>query len=208
MLKVMKICSRYGVGIGAHPSFPDKESFGRIQLNLTADEIIDFVFQQVSNMVKLADRNGFEVKHVKPHGALYNSAVNNKEIAQAIARGVKKLSSSFILFGLAGSQMLDIWREEGFTVAGEAFADRAYEQNGSLRSRKFPDSLITDPHMAAQQALKIAAENKVVTINGSEIAAPANTICLHSDTKGSDIIASEIRRVLKEAGVLVKTINT
>ena len=205
MLKVMKICNSYHVGIGAHPSFPDKENFGRVQLNLSADEIADFAYKQVSNLVNLASKNGFEVRHVKPHGALYNSAAYKKEIAQAIARGVKKISNEFVLFGLAGSLMLDIWRDEGFRVAGEAFADRRYEPNGTLRLRKFTDSLITDPQKAAQQALKIVTECKVVTITDSEIVIPAQTICVHSDTKNSDIIAAEVRKVLENAGVLIKT---
>lgn len=208
MLKVMKICSRYGVGIGAHPSFPDKESFGRKELNLQMDEITEFVYQQVSSLLLVAKMNGLKVSHVKPHGALYNSAVNKKEMARAIALGVKKVSREFILFGLAGSQMLEVWRDEGFIVAGEAFADRLYEDDGTLRSRKFPDSLITDPKIAAQQALKIAVEGKVVSITGSEVKIHAGTICLHSDTKGSDAIAAEIRNVLVQNGVQIKSINT
>jgi 5-oxoprolinase (ATP-hydrolysing) subunit A len=207
MLKVMKICSNYGVGIGAHPSYPNKESFGRVQLDLSIDEIADFVYEQVSNMVNLASKNGFEIRHIKPHGALYNSAVYNKEISQAIALGVKKISKDFILFGLAGTPMLDVWHDEGFTVAGEAFADRSYEPNGTLRSRKFPDALITDPQKAAQQALRIVTECKIVTVNGSEIIVPAETICLHSDTENSDVIAAEVRRAFMEAGVNVKTFN-
>ena len=207
MLEVMKLCKNYGVGIGAHPSYPDKESFGRVQLDLSTDEIADFIYEQVSNMVNLASKNGFEVRHIKPHGALYNSAVYNKEISQAIALGVKKISKDFILFGLAGTPMLDVWRDEGLNVAGEAFADRSYEPNGTLRSRKFPDALITNPQKAAQQALRIVTECKIVTVNGSEIIVPAETICLHSDTENSDVIAAEVRRAFVEAGVNVKTFS-
>ena len=206
--KVMKICSKCGAGIGAHPSFPDKESFGRKELNLQMDEITEFVFQQVSACVIIAENNGFKVRHVKPHGALYNSAVNKKEIAKAIALGIKNISREFILFGLAGSQMLEVWQDEGFVVAPEAFADRLYEDDGTLRSRKFPDSLITDPKKAAQQALKIAVEGKVISITGKEIKVLAGTICLHSDTKNSDLIASEIRSILAGNGVQIKSVNT
>jgi UPF0271 protein len=206
ILEVMKLCNKYKVGIGAHPSYPDRINFGRIELQLSSEEITQFVYYQVESFVRIAEANGFEVLHIKPHGALYNVAVSNEKTALAISNGIGKISKDFILYGLAGSLMIDLWRNEGFNVASEAFADRKYENDGSLRSRKFPDSLIADPLASAEQALLIAKEGKVVSVNGEAIKIDADTICVHSDTENSIGIVKEIRNKFFEEGIEISRI--
>ncbi len=207
ILEVMKLCKKYEVGIGAHPSYPDRINFGRIELDLSPDEITQFVYYQIESFIQIANANGFEVQHIKPHGALYNIAARDEKTALAIAKGIAKISKDFILYGLAGSLMIDLWRNEGFKVALEAFADRHYENDGSLRSRKFPGALIANPIDAAEQTFLIAQEGKVISITGDEIKIDADTICIHSDTENSIEILKEIRNKLFEAGIEISRIT-
>jgi len=208
ILEVMKLCKKYNVGIGAHPSYPDRINFGRIELSLTPEEITQFVYNQVESFVRIAEANGFEVQHIKPHGALYNVEARDEKAALAIAKGIGKISKDFILYGLAGSLMIDLWRNEGFNVASEAFADRRYESDGSLRSRKFSDALITDPIEAADQALMIVRDGKIRTVSSEEIKIDADTICIHSDTENSIEIIKEIRNKFLEAEIEISHIKT
>ncbi len=206
ILDVMKLCKKYNVGIGAHPSYPDRINFGRIELHLSHEEITQFVYYQVESFVRMAEANGFEVRHIKPHGALYNVAARDEKTALAISNGIGKISKDFILYGLAGSLMIDLWRNEGFNVASEAFADRCYENDGSLRSRKFPDALITNPLEAANQSLMIVRDGKIRTVSSEEIKIETDTICIHSDTGNSIEIIKEIRNKLFEAGIEISRI--
>ena len=145
---------RWKLAVGAHPGYPDRANFGRVELNLPPEAIADSVFEQVRALAEIAAGCGASVTYVKPHGALYNQAATNRVLAQAIADGVARWSRDVALVGLAGSLMLDVFREAGFRVAAEAFADRRYEADGSLRSRKFEDALIRDPAEAGRQALE------------------------------------------------------
>src|SRR4029077_12016456 len=161
---------RAGVAIGAHPGYADRENFGRLELKLSAPEVAESVFQQVRALGQVAKSCSAPVVHVKPHGALYNQAVRNRELASAIADGVARWRRDVILVGLAGSPMLEVFREAGFIVAAEAFADRRYEPDGTLRSRKLDDALIREPEMAARQALAMVERGTVVASDGSEVA--------------------------------------
>ncbi len=207
MLQVMKLCARYGVGIGAHPSSPDRESFGRAEMKMTPVEIAESVYRQVGRLIELAAGLGLEVRHVKPHGALYNTAAKDDKTALAIAHGVARLGKKPALFGPANSPALDVWRKEGFSVVAEAFADRRYEPDGSLRPRRFVDALITDPELAALQALQIARNGRVLSVTGKEISLEARTICVHSDTPDSAAIAERIRRLLAENDYIIAPFN-
>ncbi len=191
----------YGVAIGAHPGYPDRENFGRLELKMSTEEVAESVFEQVRALAQVAGSCGTPVVHVKPHGALYNQAVRNRDLAEAIAVGVARWSRDVVLVGLAGSPMLEVFRAAGFTVAAEAFADRRYEPDGTLRSRKFEDALIRDPEQAARQALKMVERGVVTASDGSEIAVSAQTICIHGDTPGATAIAGEVARALRGAGV-------
>jgi UPF0271 protein len=189
------------VAIGAHPGYPDRTNFGRLELKLPPKEIAASVFDQVRALAEIAGRCGARVVHVKPHGELYNQAVGNRELAEAIGDGVARWSREVVLVGLAGSPMLDVFRESGFSVAAEGFADRRYEPDGTLRSRKFKDALIRSPEEAAWQALGIAERGVVIASDGSEVAVDAQTLCIHGDTPGAPEIAATVARILREAGV-------
>jgi UPF0271 protein len=192
---------RAGVAIGAHPGYPDRENFGRLELKMAPKEVAESVFQQVRALAQVAESCGAPVVHVKPHGALYNQAVRNRELASAIAEGVARWRRDVVLVGLAGAPMLDVFREAGFTVAAEAFADRRYEPDGTLRARKFEDALIRDPKEAGRQALGMVEREVVTASDGSEVAVAAQTICIHGDTPGASTIAAEVARTLREKGV-------
>jgi 5-oxoprolinase (ATP-hydrolysing) subunit A len=192
---------RWNLAIGAHPGYPDRANFGRLELSMPAEAIAGSVFEQVRALGEIAARFGVRLTHVKPHGALYNQAATNRALAEAIATGVSRWSRNVILVGLAGSPMLDVFRRAGFRVAGEAFADRRYEPDGALRPRKFEDALIRDPAEAGRQALRIAERSTVIARDGTEIAASAQTICIHADTPGAPKIAAAVAQTLRRAGV-------
>ena len=207
---------RAGVAVGAHPGYPDRANFGRLELNMPLEALTDSICKQVRALAEIARACGTAVTHVKPHGALYNQAVKNRDLAAAIAAGVAKAigaerrsecSSGFILLpvlvGLAGSPMLDVFRQTGFPVAAEAFADRRYEPDATLRSRKFDNSLIPDPAEAARQALSIAQRGVVTAHDGTEVQLMAQTICIHGDTPGAPQIAAAVASALREAGIVL-----
>ncbi len=194
---------RWKLATGAHPGYPDRANFGRLELKMAPSEVADSVFEQVRTLAEVASRSGARVAHVKPHGALYNQAVRNRELAEAVAQGVARWNRDVVLVGLAGSPMLDVFREAGFEVAAEAFADRRYEPDGTLRSRKFKDALIRNPEEAAWQALGIAERGIVIASDGSEVDVGAQTLCIHGDTPGAPQIAATVARALREAGVKV-----
>jgi UPF0271 protein len=183
MERTARLALARGVRIGAHPSYPDRDDFGRREIAMAPQEIEATVREQIERLERVVHGLGAEISHVKPHGALYNVAARNPEVARAIGGAVSNWNPAVMVFGLAGSRCLDVWREMGLKVAAEAFADRRYEADGSLRSRQFPDALITDPREAASQAVKLAR------------AGTAQTICVHGDTAG----AVEILRACREA---------
>jgi UPF0271 protein len=201
MRTTIELAMRAGVAIGAHPGYADRENFGRLELKIAAEEVVDSVFEQVRALAEIAETCGARLVHVKPHGALYNQAVRNRELARAIADGVARWRRDVVLVGLAGSPMLDVFREAGFVVAAEAFADRRYEPDGTLRSRKFEDALIRDPAEAARQALGMVERGVVTASDGSEVKVAAQTICIHGDTPGATKIAEEVARTLRQAGI-------
>ena len=203
MQTTIKQALRWKLAIGAHPGYPDRANFGRLELKLSPEAVTEFVYQQTRALGEVAARCGAQLAHVKPHGALYNQAVHNRELAGAIAAGVARWTRNIVLVGLAGSRMLDVFRDAGFKAAAEAFADRRYEPNGTLRSRKYDDALIRDPAEAARQALTIVHHGKVVARDGSEVALHADTLCIHSDTPGSPQIAAQVAKNLREAGVVL-----
>jgi 5-oxoprolinase (ATP-hydrolysing) subunit A len=204
MVTTIRQALRHNLAIGAHPGYPDRENFGRVELKMSPSEVAEFVQEQVEALAAIASRLGATVRHVKPHGALYNQAVHNAELASAIAEGVARWNREAVLVGLAGSPMLDVFRKSGFAVAAEAFADRLYEPDGTLRARKHDDALIHDPEAAGRQAVSIALQGKIVARGGQEIPVSAQTLCIHGDTPGSDKIAAAVAKALARAGVSVQ----
>jgi UPF0271 protein len=198
---------RAKLAIGAHPGYPDRANFGRAELNLPPKVVADSILEQVRRLDEVATACGATLTHVKAHGALYNQAARNRSVAEAIADGVARWRRDVVLVGLAGSPMLDVFREAGFAVAGEAFADRRYEPDGSLRSRKHSDALIRGPAEAAAQALRIAKQRTVIAAGGAEIVVIAQTLCIHGDTPGALQIASAVAGALRQAGILPRALR-
>jgi UPF0271 protein len=184
MERTARLALERGIHIGAHPGYPDRANFGRVEMAMSAAEIETTVREQIERLDAIVRRLGGEIVHVKAHGALYNVAVHNEAVARAIGAGIAQWNPNVAVFGLAGSRMLDWWREMGFPVVAEGFADRRYEPDGTLRSRKFPDALITDPQAAAAQAAGLAREGA------------AQTICVHGDTPGAVEILKACRKAL------------
>jgi len=184
MERTTRLALERGVRIGAHPGYPDRANFGRFEMPLPPAAIAATVFEQIVRLEAVVSRLGGQIVHVKPHGALYNVAVKNAEVAGAIGEAVARWNRTVPVFGLAGSPMLDVWRGIGLLVAGEGFADRRYEPDGTLRSRKLPGALITDPQEAAQQALRLAESGSV------------ETICVHGDTPGAVAILAACSSLL------------
>jgi UPF0271 protein len=159
----------------------------------------------MGSLFEIASLCGATIHHVKPHGALYNAAATGKDLALAIARAVAVVDRNLQLVGLAGSLMLDVWRDFGFSVIAEAFADRRYEADGALRSRTFPDAVIVDPLEAAAQAALIVKEGVVRCVDGSALQLSAQTICIHGDTSGAVLVAGAVRRALEQSGVVLRS---
>ena len=205
--ETIRLAKTSGVAVGAHPGFPDLVGFGRRELNVTPREAEDMVLYQVAAVAGVAAAEGVRVQHVKPHGALFNMAVRNAELSAAIARAVAAFDRHLILFGLPGSEILNAGRAAGLRVAAEVFADRAYEPDGSLASRRKAGSVIHDPDAVVARAVRMVKERTVVATDGSAVALEADTICVHGDTPGSDALAARIRAGLEAAGVTVKAIG-
>lgn len=195
------------VAIGAHPSYPDRARFGRTEIAIATPALEESLVEQIQLVLSIAHANGGRVQHVKPHGALYHAAMNQREIGDAVARAVSRCDRSLVLVGLAEAAGLARWRAAGFEVAAEAFADRRYEDDGSLRARTKDGALIDRPEDAAAQAVAIAREGCVVSANGNRVRVPARTICLHSDTPGAAECASVVRTRIEEAGIVVRALH-
>jgi UPF0271 protein len=198
---------RWNLTIGAHPGYPDRENFGRLEMNLPLNEVEESVFGQIRTLAEIAATYATAIVHVKPHGALYNQAVNKPDLARAIANGVARFSKDVILVGLAGSPMLKVFRDAGFRVAAEAFADRQYEPNGTLRNRKFADALLRNPEKAAEQAVRIARKQGVIASDGSTVPINAQTICIHGDTPGAPQIAEAVAAALQNTGIALRPLS-
>jgi UPF0271 protein len=184
MERTVRLAIARGVRVGAHPGYPDRANFGRIPLPMPGDDIERTIVEQIERLEAVTRRLGAEIVHVKPHGALYNVAVKDLEVARAIGRAVRRWNPAVPVFGLAGSPMLDAWRGMGLRAVGEGFADRRYEADGTLRNRKLAGALITDPAEAAAQAVRLVREGS------------AGTICVHGDTPGAVAILGACRAAL------------
>ena len=195
------------VAVGAHPGFPDLVGFGRRELNVTPREAEDLVLYQVAAVAGVAAAEGTRLQHVKPHGALFNMAVHDATLSAAIARAVAAFDKSLILFGLPGSEILKAGRAAGLRVAAEVFADRAYEPDGTLASRRKPGAVIHDSDVVVARAVRMVTDRTVVATDGSVVPLDADTICVHGDTPGSDVLAARIRAGFERAGVIVQAIG-
>ncbi|MDQ6622998.1 MAG: 5-oxoprolinase subunit PxpA [Verrucomicrobiota bacterium] len=197
-----------GVAVGAHPSFDDRENFGRREMTLPPHEIFALVVYQVGAFRALAHSLGASTRHVKPHGALYNMAARDEVIADAIVRAIKHLDPKLILFGPAASALSRAAEAHEIHLAREVFADRNYMPDGSLVPRTRPDALLHDPEEAANRVFGMLRENKVRAIDGSEVPVHADTICVHGDNPEAVAFARELRVALRQMGVTVAAART
>src|SRR5262245_44167955 len=201
-----------GLAIGAHPGYADRDHFGRRALAIPPEAVAASVEEQVARLLEVAARLGARITHVKPHGALYNQAVRDAALAEAIARGTGRAlggdASRVVLVGLAGSPCLEVWRRAGFRAAAEGFADRRYEADGTLRARTLPGALLDEAGAAAEQAVRMARDGEATAIDGRRVAIAAETLCIHGDTPGAPAIAAAVAARLKAAGVLVASLPT
>ena len=182
-----------GIKIGAHPSYPDKENFGREEMeDIDPNELLDSIRDQIEKLVDISSEHEMELTHVKPHGALYNLAVNNEEISQTIAEAIIDVDSSYKAVGLAGSKMLTVFDALGLDTISEGYVDRVYEADGTLRSRKFEDALITDPQKAAEQ-MKEMLNGNIIASDGSSVPINITSVCVHSDTPNAVDIAQAVK---------------
>jgi len=198
MKEVIRLCLQYNVHIGAHPSFLDRENFGRTTMQLPPKEIYDIIKEQLRIIGKVAEECGTKLHHVKPHGALYNMAAKDAVVAKAIAQAVKDFDASLIYYGLSGSVMVAEAAKLGLQTADEVFADRTYQSDGSLTPRTQPNALLQDENAVIQQVIKFVNENKVTTITGEEIFVKTNTICIHGDGAHAVEFAKAIHQKLHE----------
>lgn len=203
MEKTVKMALKNQVAIGAHPGFPDLVGFGRRTMGVTAKEVYTMMVYQIGALDAFVRAEGGKMQHVKPHGALYNMAAKDGNLAEAIAESLYKVNPELILFGLAGSEMIRAARKIGLQVAEEVFADRTYQNDGSLTPRAQANSMITDEEKSIQQVLKMVEEKKVIATDGNEVTLQADTICVHGDGEHALLFSKKIKEVLEASGAQI-----
>ncbi|MGM7723247.1 LamB/YcsF family protein [Metabacillus sp. Hm71] len=206
MRKTIRLAMDYSVSIGVHPGLNDLNGFGRRTMAVSAAEVYDLVVYQIGALYGFVLAEGAKLSHVKPHGALYNMAAVNQELAEAIAEAVYDINPELILYGLSGSEMIKAGKKIGLKTANEVFADRTYMEDGTLTPRSKENALIKDENQAISQVLKMVIEQKVDTVSGVEVPISADTICIHGDGENAVEFAKKIRKTLYEHGVEIKAI--
>ena len=199
MKRTVELCLQHGVLIGAHPSYPDRENFGRVDLlpdKIKPDEIPEMVYDQIITLKKICEEAGTWLHHVKPHGALYNRSAKDPEISKMICNAIRDVDPSLILYGLSNSIAAREAAYHELQFMHEAFADRTYQDDGSLTPRTRHNALITDPATAVQQVLQIVEQKVVTTVSGKIIPLQADTICIHGDGPYAELFAKEIHQAL------------
>jgi 5-oxoprolinase (ATP-hydrolysing) subunit A len=197
MRETVRLAKRYGVAVGAHPSWMDREGFGRNEMSLPLEEVEALILEQVNALAEIAKGEGVELHHVKPHGALYNQAAKDRELANAIARAVKAVSVELVLVGLAGSGLVEAGFEVGLKVANEGFPDRNYNPDGMLVSRKEPHAIIESPEDVARHALELVKNG--IDFSGRRV--HVDTLCVHGDNPRAAENARLVREALEKAGI-------
>ncbi|KAA3518725.1 LamB/YcsF family protein [Agrobacterium vitis] len=206
--KTVKAAAENGVSIGAHVSYPDRVGFGRRDMDVTSEELIADVIYQIGALKGMAAAANTRVTYVKPHGALYNRIANDARQGQAVIDAIKAIDPSLVLMGLAGAPILDLARTSGLSTMAEAFADRAYTQQGQLVSRREAGAVLHDAEKIASRMVQLARQGTLEAIDGSVIKVEAQSICVHGDSPGAVAIAQEIRRRFEAEGIAVQPFLT
>lgn len=196
----------HNVAIGAHPGFNDKNNFGRTEVNVSSQEIYGLVIRQVLLLQDIVASHGAVLHHVKPHGALYNMAAKNMDMALAIAQAVKDVDKALVLYGLYNSCLITAAQQLGLSTAAEVFADRRYNKDGSLIARSIANAVINNEDEAIQQVLQMVQHNTVVAVNGEIITVQPQTVCLHGDSEHAVTFAQKINVMLRANGVMITSI--
>ena len=204
MRRTVRAAKQHGVSVGAHPGFADLQGFGRREMQIDPAEIEDTLLAQIGALAAIAHAEGVPLRHVKAHGALYNMAVRDRRLADAVASAIKSFDSSLVMFGLPNSQLIEAGRAAGLRVAAEGFADRAYEPDGSLTPRSRAGAVIHDPVVVVDRAVRMVRDGVVLTPAGHEIPLQVDTLCVHGDTPGAAELVKRIRAGLETAGIHVR----
>ncbi len=194
-----------GVAIGAHPSFPDLQGFGRREIKMSASEVFDIVLYQIAAVKGICEASGGRLHHVKPHGALYNQAAKDANLAEAIAQAVKAIDKNLIFYGLSNSFLIAAAEKLGLKTASEVFADRTYQADGSLTPRSQSDALIKNYEQAVSQVLQMISKKKVTAVSGETVAIQAETVCIHGDGEHALEFAKTINAALKTKGIRIES---
>jgi len=204
MHQTIRLAMQHQVAIGAHPSFNDREGFGRREMKLSSEEIHQIVSDQVNSILKAAEAEGAKLSHVKPHGALYNMAANDPLVADAISRAIKEIDASLIVYGLPDSASESSAKAHGLRFYREVFADRTYTNKGRLTPRQQPHALIETIDQSLAQVLQVVLHQTITSTDGMEIPMKADTICIHGDGEHAVAFAQMIKQSLDQQGILIK----
>ena len=206
MEETVAMAKKSGVAVGAHPGFPDLMGFGRRNMAVTPEEAKAYIKYQLGALYAFTQSQGVKIQHVKPHGALYNMAAVDEKLARAMCEAVYEVDKDIIFMGLAGSKMIDAAKETGLKAASEVFADRAYNDDGTLVSRKLPGAVIKDKELAIRRVVRMVKEGKVESINGKDISIQADSICVHGDNPKALEFVRNIRETLQSEGVEIRNL--
>ncbi len=206
MTRTVNLCIEHGVAIGAHPSFNDQPNFGRTEMQLPPEQVVELILNQIKSLQNVCNEAGSTLHHIKPHGALYNMCARDSSLARVVAETIFAFNPNLKLLGLSGSHAIAEGVMAGLTTVAEVFADRTYQPDGSLTPRNQPNALITDPQTALEQALMLAMENRVRAINGVYIPMHAESICLHGDGPDAVSFARIIYQTFIERGITIRSV--
>lgn len=205
MRRTVELAARKNIAIGAHPGYPDLQGFGRREMKVSPQDAYDMVLYQIGALSAFVHAAGARLHHVKPHGALYNAAAKDAALASAIARAVRDAGSDLVFVGLSGSVMISEAGRLGLKTASEVFADRSYQDDGTLTPRSAPGAMIHDPEQAARQVLRMVQHKTVTAVSGKEIPVVAETVCIHGDGAAALSFARAILHLFQQHHVGIKT---
>jgi len=205
--RTVRSAMRHGVSIGAHPGYPDRQNFGRKAMSLSHDELRAMILYQAGAVKAITEAAGARMRHVKPHGALYNTAAKDYAVSAVIARAVRDLNPSLILVGQSGSEMIRAARDAGLACASEAFADRAYDDDGALVARNIEGAVLHDTDLMIRRVIRMIREKVVETVSGKLIPIEADTVCIHGDNETAPEFVKKLAEALRAEGITLRSLG-
>jgi UPF0271 protein len=207
MRTAVRLALQHGVALGAHPSFVDRENFGRSEMHLPLAQVVDMISVQIEALRLIVREEGAVLTHVKPHGALYNQAARDPALAQAIVQAVAALDPGLRIFGLSGGALIAAAQQAGLAVAAEVFADRRYQRDGSLASRNLPGATIEEQPLALAQAMRLVRQGRVLALDGHDLSLNVDSVCLHGDGSHAMVLAQLLKLTLQQQGIAVRALG-